>query len=358
MREIDMDSTKDAVFRALRTVNYPGFTRDIVSFGLVHGVLIEGTTARIGLVTAHLPQEIQQEIAEEATRAALTIPGIEDVLLQIGEPPQSKKVRTGVPTPKEIPGIFHVVAVASGKGGVGKSTIAVNLAATLAKSELWVGLLDADIHGPNIPRMLGLKLLPPAVTGKILPAEVYGIKAMSLAFAGDDAPAIWRGPMIDKAIQQFLHDVAWGELDILVVDLPPGTGDAQLSLTQHIPVDGTIIISTPQLVAVDDARKGIAMFQKVGVPVLGLVENMSHFRCPDCGGMHYIFGQGGTTKLAAELNLPLLAEIPLEPLVREDGDSGLPAVLDPNSTSSRAFHGLAEAVGDRLGIFQAMSEVM
>jgi ATP-binding protein involved in chromosome partitioning len=265
------------------------------------------------------------------------------VLLQIGKPPQSKKVRSGVPTPEEIPGILHVVAVASGKGGVGKSTVAVNLAAMLAQSGLRIGLLDADIHGPNVPRMLGLRQLPPAE---------------NLAFAGDAAPAIWRGPMIDKAIQQFLHDVAWGTLDVLVVDLPPGTGDAQLSLTQRIPVDGAIIVSTPQLVALDDARKGIAMFQKVGVPVLGLVENMSHFRCPDCGGIHHIFGHGGAAALAVELNLPLLAEIPMEPLVREDGDSGLPAVLDPNSDSRHAFHGLAEAISDYLGIFQGIPEVM
>lgn len=352
-----MDTTKDAVFRALRTVNYPGFSRDIISFGLVHGGLMEGTTARIGLVTAHLAQEIQQEIAESATRAALTVPGVEDVLLQIGQPPQSKKVRTGAPTPEAVPGILRVVAVASGKGGVGKSTVAVNLAAVLAHSGLRVGLLDADIHGPNVPRMLGLKHLPPAENGKIRPAEAYGVKVMSLAFAGDDAPAIWRGPMIDKAIQQFLHDVAWGELDVLVVDLPPGTGDAQLSLTQRIPVDGAIIVSTPQLVALDDARKGIAMFQKVGVPVLGLVENMSFFRCPDCGGVHHIFGCGGAAELAGELELPLLAEIPLEPLIREDSDRGLPAVLDPNSHTRRAFHDLATAVSERLGIFRSIPEV-
>lgn len=353
-----MESTKDAIFRALRQVNYPGFSRDIVSFGLVHGVLMEGTTARIGLVTAHLPPEEQQQIASEATRAAMKVPGVENVLLQIGKPPQSRKVRTGVPEPEDIPGILHVVAVASGKGGVGKSTVAVNLAVMLAQSGLRVGLLDADIHGPNVPRLMGLKQLPPAANGKIRPAEAHDVKVMSLAFAGDDAPAIWRGPMIDKAIQQFLHDVAWGEVDVLVVDLPPGTGDAQLSLTQRIRVDGAIIVSTPQPVALDDARKGIAMFQKVGVPVLGLVENMSFFRCPDCDSLHHIFGHGGAANLATELNLPLLAELPLEPVVREGSDSGRPAVLDSKAAWHHAFRDLAQAVSERLGIFQSVPEVM
>jgi len=352
-----MDTTKDAVFRALRNVTYPGFSRDIVSFGLVHGVLMEGTTARIGLLTAHLAEEAQQQIAAEAVRAALAVPGVEDVLLQIGKPTPSKRIRTGAPVPEEIPGILRVVAVASGKGGVGKSTVAVNLAVALAQTGLWVGLLDADIHGPNVPRMLGLSQLPPAKNGKIQPAEAYNVKVMSLAFAGDDAPAIWRGPMIDKAIQQFLRDVDWGVLDVLVVDLPPGTGDAQLSLTQRIPVDGSIIVSTPQLVALDDARKGIVMFEKVGVPVLGLVENMSHFRCSNCGDVHYIFGHGGVARLAAELDLPVLAEIPIVPLICEDGDSGLPAVLDPESGSQGAFLALAEAVGKRLGTFRPISEV-
>jgi len=305
-----MDTPKDAVFRALRTVKYPGFSRDIVSFGLVHGVLVEGTTARIGLLTADLPQSIQEAIAGEARRVALEVLGVEEVQIQIGKPVPSKKIATPAPVPEPVPGIQHVVAVASGKGGVGKSTVSVNLAVMLAQMGFRVGLLDADIHGPNVPRMLGVHRLPPAENGKLLPAISHNVKVMSLGFAGEDVAAIWRGPMIDKAILQFLRDVIWGELDILIVDLPPGTGDAQLSLVQRIPVSGAIIVSTPQPVALDDAKKGLTMFQKLNVPVLGLVENMSYFRCPECDSVHYIFGHAGARDLAAELGLPLLTEIP------------------------------------------------
>lgn len=352
-----MDKTKDAVFRALRQVKYPGLSRDIVSFGLVHGVLMEGTTARIGLVMAQLPEDIRQVIGAEATRAALEVPGVEKVLLQIGRPAPTEKISSGIPAAEKIPGIQHVVAVASGKGGVGKSTVAVNLAVMLVQWGLRVGLLDADIHGPNIPRMMGVKQLPPVENGKLLPALAHGVKVMSLGFTANSAPAIWRGPMIDKAIQQFLRDVNWGELDVLIVDLPPGTGDAQLSLTQRILVSGAIIVSTPQLVALDDARKGLAMFQKVDVPVLGLVENMSYFYCPDCGRSHDIFGHGGARKLADELGLPLLAEIPLEMTIREDSDQGYPAILDPKTASGPAFFRLAQAVTHHLEIPQALREM-
>lgn len=351
-----MDTIKDAVFRALRKVKFPGFSRDIVSFGLVHGVLVEAGTARISLVIANLPDDVQQAILDETYRAASGVPGVEQVQIQVGKPAPSAKIRSGVPVPEAIPGIKRVVAVASGKGGVGKSTVSVNLAVMLVQMGLQVGLLDADIYGPNIPRMMGVKRLPPAENGKLVPAIAHGVKLMSLGFAGENQATIWRGPMIDKAIQQFLRDVLWGELDVLIVDLPPGTGDAQLSLTQRIPVSGAIIVSTPQPVALDDARKGLSMFQKVGVPVLGLVENMSYFRCPDCGSEHSIFGSGGARKLAEELNLPLLVELPLEQSIREDSDQGFPAVLDPHTTSQPAFQALAQAVIERLGISQPKPE--
>lgn len=352
-----MDTVKDAVFRALRQVKYPGFSRDIVSFGLVHGVLMEGTTARIGLIMAQLPEDIQHAIAEQASAAALAVPGVAEVQIQVGKPAPSRKISTGAPVPEAVPGIQQVVAVASGKGGVGKSTVSVNLAVMLAQLGLRVGLLDADIHGPNIPRMLGVHQLPPAQNGKLLPAVAHGVKVMSLGFAGEDVTTIWRGPMIDKAILQFLREVTWGELDVLIVDLPPGTGDAQLSLTQRIPVSGAIIVSTPQPVALDDAKKGLAMFQKVNVPVFGLVENMSYFRCPNCDSRHYIFGRDGARQLAGELGLPLLAQIPLEIAIREDSDRGRPAVLDPQINSRAAFQDLAQALMDRLGISQAVREV-
>ncbi len=352
-----MDTTKDAIFRALRSVKYPGFSRDIVSFGLVHGVLMEGATARIGLVIADLPEDVQKTIINETYRTARGVPGVAEVQIQIGKAAPSTKIRSGAPTPEEIPGIKHVLAIASGKGGVGKSTVSVNLAVTLAQMGLQIGLLDADIHGPNIPRMMGVQKLPPASNGKLQPALAHQVKLMSLGFAGEDVTTIWRGPMIDKAILQFLRDVLWGELDVLIVDLPPGTGDAQLSLTQRIPVSGAIIVSTPQQVALDDARKGLAMFQKVKVPVFGLVENMSYFSCPDCGNIHYIFGRDGAKKLADDLGIPLLAQIPLETAVREDSDRGVPAVFDENTTIREEFQRLAQTVVNRLGIPQAIQEV-
>ncbi|MCC6165972.1 MAG: Mrp/NBP35 family ATP-binding protein [Caldilineaceae bacterium] len=346
-----MDAVKDAVFRALRAVKYPGYSRDIVSFGLVHGVLVEGTTARIGLVIGHLPPAVQQAIGQAVTSAALAVPGVEQVSLQVGKPAQPPAQAGGAPQREPVAGLRHIVAVASGKGGVGKSTVAVNLAVALAQQGLRVGLVDADIHGPNLPRMLGLQSLPELEGGRLQPAVAYGVKVMSMAFlARDGSPVIWRGPMIDKAIRQFFHDVDWGELDMMIVDLPPGTGDAQLSLVQRIPLDGAVIVSTPQGVAWDDALKGLKMFQQMRVPVLGLIENMSYFDCPNCGQHHDIFGSGGAQAEAEKLGLPVLAALPLDPAVRVGGDEGRPAVLDPASRVGQAMRQAARGLSAALAV--------
>ena len=250
------------------------------------------------------------------------------------------------PTPVEFPHLGRILAISSGKGGVGKSTVAVNLAVALAQQGARVGLMDADIYGPNIPLMMGVNAPPAVINERIVPLEAHGVKIISLGFLIDrDQPAIWRGPIVMKIIGQFLRDVAWGELDYFIVDMPPGTGDAQLSLVQTTPVGGAIIVTTPQDVAIGDALRGAKMFQRVAVPVLGIVENMSWFECPHCGKPSPLFGTGGGERLARELDLPLLAQIPLYPRVREGGDTGAPIVVsDPDSAAARALTALASQV--------------
>jgi ATP-binding protein involved in chromosome partitioning len=248
--------------------------------------------------------------------------------------------------------VRHTVAVASGKGGVGKSTVAVNLALGLARLGYRVGLLDADIYGPSIPMMLGLRGRQVEMREKrLLPMEKFGVWLMSLGFlVQDDSPLIWRGPMVHGVVQQFLRDVEWGELDLLVVDLPPGTGDAQLTLTQSIPLSGAVVVSTPQEIALLDARKGLRMFDKVNAPVLGFVENMGAFVCPSCGAEHAIFSKGGVARAAAELGVDVLAEIPLDPAVTPGGDRGIPIVeAAPDSETARRFLELARRVAERVG---------
>jgi ATP-binding protein involved in chromosome partitioning len=254
--------------------------------------------------------------------------------------------RPSAPTPVYRPHLGQVIAVSSGKGGVGKSTVAVNLAVALARSGARVGLMDADVYGPNLPLMLGVNAPPPVVDQKIIPLEAYGVKVISLGFLIDrDQPAIWRGPIVMKIIGQFLGDVAWGTLDYFIVDMPPGTGDAQLSLVQSTAVHAALIVTTPQQVATGDALRGVKMFQRVGVPVLGIVENMSYFECPHCGKPSPIFGSGGGERLAREVGLSLLAQIPLDPRIVEGGDSGRPLVVaEPASGAARALVALAERV--------------
>jgi ATP-binding protein involved in chromosome partitioning len=262
------------------------------------------------------------------------------------------QARVAAPTPVPYPNLGRIIAVSSGKGGVGKSTVAVNIAVSLAKQGARVGLMDADVYGPNIPRMMGVNEPPIVIKERIVPLEAHGVKVMSIGFLIDrEQPAIWRGPIVMKIITQFLRDVAWGELDYLFVDMPPGTGDAQLSLVQATQLAGAIIVTTPQEVAVGDALRGVKMFERVTVPVLGIVENMSWFECPHCGKPSPIFGSGGGDRLAQEVGLPLLGQIPLYPRVMETGDSGQPIVVaDPESSAARAMAMIARRVGEQVGV--------
>jgi ATP-binding protein involved in chromosome partitioning len=263
--------------------------------------------------------------------------------------------RPSAPTPVHRPHLGRVIAVSSGKGGVGKSTVAVNLAVALARSGARVGLMDADIYGPNLPLMLGVNSPPPVIDQQIIPLEAHGVKVISLGFLIDkDQPAIWRGPIVMKIIGQFLGDVKWGTLDYFIVDMPPGTGDAQLSLVQSTAVHAAIIVTTPQQVSIGDALRGVKMFQRVSVPVLGIVENMSYFECPHCGKPAAIFGSGGGERLAKEVNLPLLAQIPLDPRIVVGGDTGRPLVIaEPESSAAKVMVALAARVAATMALAAA-----
>jgi ATP-binding protein involved in chromosome partitioning len=263
--------------------------------------------------------------------------------------------RPSVPAPKHYPNLGRIIAVSSGKGGVGKSTVAVNLAIALAQNGARVGLMDADIYGPNVPRMTGVSGQPSVINEKIVPLEAHGLKIMSLGMMIEaDQPAIWRGPIVMKIINQFLQDVAWGTLDYLIVDMPPGTGDAQLSLVQATQISGALIVTTPQEVSVGDALRGVKMFQRVGVPVLGIIENMSWFECPHCGKPTAIFGSGGGERLAKSLDLPLLGQVPLAPGVMQGGDTGTPIVAaDPSSSATKALLKIANKVAAAAGALHA-----
>jgi ATP-binding protein involved in chromosome partitioning len=348
-----MPITEKAVLDALRAVEDPDFHKDIVSLGFVKDVKVEGSSVsfRIVLTTPACPvRERFRTQAEEAVRRAL--PGVTEVQVAM-----DAVVPKGSQAPlieNLIPQVRNTIAVASGKGGVGKSTVAANLAAALALTGARVGLLDADIYGPSMGIMLGVSEKPMAdeAKQKMLPLLVHGMHVMSLGFLLDpDTPVIWRGPMVMKALEQLLKDVAWPELDYMVVDLPPGTGDAQITLTQKVPLSGAVIVSTPNEVALIDARKGLAMFQKVNVPVLGMVENMSIFICPHCGKASDIFAQGGVERTAKELDVPFLGAIPLDPAVRTTGDDGKPVVLaHPESAVAAAFREMAGRVAQQASI--------
>jgi ATP-binding protein involved in chromosome partitioning len=346
--------TQEQILEALKKVKFPGLSRDIVSFGFVRELVVEGDTVSL---TIHFQTEnpaVGQQIARDAEAAVRAVEGVREARVQLDIGAKQGMTSGGaMPAgPSSLEGVKYRIAVASGKGGVGKSTVSTNLALSLRALGYTVGLLDADIYGPSQQMMLGIEGRPQIddQTEKIIPMERHGIKTMSLGLITDpDTPVIWRGPMVMKAIDQFLTDVKWGVLDFLVIDLPPGTGDAQLTLTQKAGLTGAVVVTTPQDVALIDARKGLAMFRKVNVPVLGIVENMSYYVCRHCGEREEIFGHGGGQRTAALLGVPFLGEVPLDPKVVVGGDTGEPIVAShPDAPAAIAFREVARQVAEQV----------
>lgn len=349
--------TQETVTDALRGVKYPGYSRDIISFGLVKELAVREGAISLFLQLTSGDQQVGEQLKAECERVLKALPGADRVIVQVKQPSAQGAAgqAAGSPSPwsqqTKVPGIGRVIAVASGKGGVGKSTVAVNLACALDHLGARVGLLDCDIYGPSIPLMMGINQRPTVSAGeKLVPPGNHGVKLMSMGFLLDgDQPVIWRGPMIMKTIQQFLLQVDWGELDYLLVDLPPGTGDAQLSLCQTVPLDGGVIVTTPQEASLGVVRKGIAMFEKVNVPILGIIENMSYFTTPD-GQRIEIFGHGGGAAEAKRQSLPFLGEIPIYTEIRIAGDQGKPVVvMAPKEPPGQSFLSIAAALRRTLG---------
>ena len=341
---------RDAVLSALRVVVDPDIRRDIVTLGFVKDLSIaNGRVAfTIELTTPACP--VKDQLREQAMNAVRALGGVSQVDVQLTAKVRSASApETGRPP---LPGVKNVIAVGAGKGGVGKTTVAVNLAVALAKCGGRVGLLDGDIYGPNLPRMLGVRRQPSGRDGKILPIEAYGLSFMSMGLLVEAGEAVvWRGPMLHGAIKSFLHDVEWGDLDYLLVDLPPGTGDVQLSLIQQTWVAGAVVVTTPSTVAIEDAVKAVAMFAKLNVPVLGVIENMSWFECGSCGARHEIFNSASAEERALAMGLPFLGAIPIHPDVRAGGDSGKPVVLDkPDSAYAQALIEIAGRLARRVSI--------
>ncbi len=374
------DVNEQAIIKVLSAIRGPDDPRDVVTRALIQGLQVHN-----GHVAFTLDVDPERAVHFEPLRkqcedAVFEMPGVLSVTAvltahQTAETPQKSGAKGGMEQgakggmdaggapgqnnggggqsqKKTVPGVRAILAVASGKGGVGKSTTAVNLAMAFARSGMRVGLMDADIYGPSVPKMMGLKGRPDATPDgqKVIPKEAYGVKCMSIGFlVPEDTPMIWRGPMVISAIQQLLYEVMWGELDILVVDLPPGTGDAQLTMAQHVPITGAVVISTPQDVALLDVRKGLNMFRKVDVPVFGVVENMSYFLCPSCGHRAEIFGHGGARQTAQEMETDFLGEIPLHLSIREHADAGTPIVMsEPDSDHAKVYREIAGRLAEKI----------
>jgi ATP-binding protein involved in chromosome partitioning len=343
--------TPELVRDALRQVRYPGFSRDIVSFGLVKEITCEPGLTTVGIEVQTRDPKVPEQIFQDCHAVLDTLPDVGTVKLDIRI--KDAPAAAGAVGKSSIPGVKHIIAVASGKGGVGKSTVAANLAVALAATGAKVGLCDCDLYGPSMAKMFGVSDRPLANDqDEIIPLQAHGVKLMSMGFLLEDgSPVIVRGPMATRYTQQFLRQVAWEDLDYLILDLPPGTGDIQLTIVQTVSVDGAVIVTTPQEVALIDARKAISMFAKVNVPILGLIENMAWFEC-DAGKRYYLFGEGGGMREAQSLNVPLLGRIPIDITTRERGDSGQPvALLPPDQHKlSAAFHGVADQIRRQLAL--------
>lgn len=344
--------SKNDIINALRNVDDPDLHKDLVSLNMIENVEVDGNNISFDVVLTTPACPLKDKIKNDCLDAVKKdIPTVEEINIKL-----TSKVTSQFGGDEVIPGVKNTIAIASGKGGVGKSTVAANLAIALAKEGAKVGLIDADIYGPSIPLMFGIgknqQLQKNPENNKIVPLESYGIKVMSIGFLVDDSQAIiWRGPMASSAVRQFMTDLDWGELDYLLFDMPPGTGDIQLTLTQTIPLTGSVIVSTPQDVALIDARKGLAMFEKVNVPVLGIIENMSYFIAPDTGKRYDIFGTGGAEKLALELDAKFLGGIPIDPAIREGGDEGIPIVMKkPDGEHANKFKEIVQNMAAEISI--------
>jgi ATP-binding protein involved in chromosome partitioning len=345
---------KEIIRSALKAVKYPGFSRDIVSFGLVENIAVDGASVSVRINVTTSDETVPLKIKTSCEEVLGEVEGVERAIVEVAmqKPKSATPGSGGAKQPDIMPGVKQIIAVASGKGGVGKSTVSVNLACAIErilrqknKDFKGVGIFDCDIYGPSIPLIMGINSRPEIENESILPPSNYGIKVMSMALLVDeDSPVIWRGPMINNAISQFARNVSWGELDVLVVDLPPGTGDAQLSLVQTLPVDGAVVVTTPQVAAVNVAARGARMFEKVNVPVIGVCENMSYLENPD-GSRNHIFGEGGGKWTAEALEAPLLGEIPLDGDIREGCDRGIPITVGyPDSPAARIYEAIAKKV--------------
>lgn len=341
--------TEASVLDALKVVQDPDLRRDIVALGFIKDLAIDGGRVSFTLQLTTPACPVKDQMRDQAAAAVRGVSGVTDVEVTLSAQVRASASEVGRAS---VAGVKNVIAVGAGKGGVGKTTTAVNIAVALARAGSRVGILDGDLYGPNVPIMLGVKTKLLTDGKRILPAEKYGVQAVSMGFlTTDDSPIIWRGPMLHGAVRQFFHEVAWNDLDYLVVDLPPGTGDVALSLSQTVHVAGAILVTSPQTVSLADTRRAAGMYQKLNVPVIGLIENMSHFECPECGHESDLFGKGGGERLAAELDIPFIGRVPLYEPVRVGGDNGVPIVIsEPDSPAARALVAAAERIAAQVSI--------